>query len=81
MAWFYRVGKRLPVKADLAIYSLIVGMSEQWENVATMLSIKLDFCCCDNLVSFCKSSHILYVILIELPYMGIIYILFDVLWL
>ena len=27
--------------------------------VATMLYIKLDFHCCDNSVSFCKSSHIL----------------------
>ena len=46
--------------ALLAIYSLIVGMSlsGQWENVATMLNIKLDFCCCDNSVGFCKSSHI-----------------------
>ena len=26
------------MKADLAIYSLIVGMSGQWENVATMLN-------------------------------------------
>ena len=34
--WFYRGGKRLPVKADLAIYSLIVGMSGPWENVATI---------------------------------------------
>ena len=56
-SWFYRVSKRPPVKADLAIYSLIVGMSGQWENVATMLNIKLDFCCCDNSVGFCKSSH------------------------
>ena len=56
--WFYRVGKRPPVKADLAIYSLIVGMSGQWVNVATMLNNKLDFYCCDNSVSFCKSSHI-----------------------
>ena len=54
----YRVSKRLPMKADLAIYSLIVDMSGQWENVATMLNIKLDFCCCDNLVGFCKSGHI-----------------------
>ena len=51
-SWFYRVGKRPPVKADLAIYSLIVGMSGQWEDVATMLNIKLDFCCCDNSVGF-----------------------------
>ena len=28
------------MKADLAIYSLIVGMSGQWENVATMLNMK-----------------------------------------
>ena len=41
--WFYMVGKRPPVKADLAIYSLIVGMSGQWENAATMLNIKLHF--------------------------------------
>ena len=57
-SWFYRVGKRPPVKAGLATYGLIVGMSGQWEDVATMLNIKLDFCCCDNSVSFCKSSHI-----------------------
>ena len=35
-SWFYRVCKRPPVKADLAIYSLVVGMSGQWVNVATM---------------------------------------------
>ena len=29
-SWFYRVGKRPPVKADLAIYSLAVGMSGLW---------------------------------------------------
>ena len=29
-SWFYRVGKRPPVKADLAIYSLMVGMSGVW---------------------------------------------------
>ena len=56
-SWFYRVGKRPPMKADLAIYSLRVGMYRQWENVAAMLNIKLDFCCCDNSVDFCKSSH------------------------
>ena len=27
LLWFYRVGKRPPVKADLAIYSLIIGAS------------------------------------------------------
>ena len=57
-SWIYRVGKRPPVKADLAICSPIVGVSGQWESVATMLNIKLDFHCCDNLVGFCKSSHI-----------------------
>ena len=52
-----QVGKRPPVKADLAIYSLIVGMSGQWENVATILNIRLDFHCYDNSVNFCKSSQ------------------------
>ena len=46
------------MKADLAIYSLIVGMSGQWLNAATMLNNKLDFYCCDNSIGFCKSSHI-----------------------
>ena len=46
------------MKADLAIYSLVVGMSGLWVNVATMLNNKLDFYCCDNSVGFCKSSHI-----------------------
>ena len=46
------------MKVNLAICSLIVGMSGHWENVATMLNIKLDFYCRDNSVSFCKSSHI-----------------------
>ena len=45
------------MKADLAIYSLVVGMSGLWVNVATMLNNKLDFNCCDNSVGFCKSSH------------------------
>ena len=31
------------MKADLAIYSLVVGMSGLWVNVATMLNNKLDF--------------------------------------
>ena len=39
---FHRVGKRPPVKADLAIYSLVVGMSGLWVNVATMLTIRVD---------------------------------------
>ena len=43
---------------DLAIYSLVVGMSGLWVNVATMLNNKLDFYCCDNSVGFCKTSHI-----------------------
>ena len=31
------------MKADLAIYSPVVGMSGLWVNVATMLNNKLDF--------------------------------------
>ena len=63
-SWFYRVGKRPPVKADLAIYSLVVGMSGLWVNVATMLNNKLDFYCCDNSVGFCKSGHICYCLIV-----------------
>ena len=37
-SWFCRVSKRPPVKADLAIYSLVVGMSGLWMNVATILN-------------------------------------------
>ena len=56
-SWSYRVSKRPPVKADLAIYSLIIGMSGQWLNIATMLN-KLDFYCCDNSVGFLQiQSH------------------------
>ena len=53
------------MKADLAIYSLVVGMSGLWVNVATMLNNKLDFYCCDNSVGFCKSSHILCICMIS----------------
>ena len=52
------------MKADLAIYSLVVGMSGLWVNVATMLNNKLDFYCCDNSVGFCKSGHIFCFILL-----------------
>ena len=40
---FYRVGKKLSVKADLAIYSHIVDASGQCMSVSLMLGFKLDF--------------------------------------
>ena len=54
----YRVGKKPSVKADLAIYSQIADASGQCMSVSLILGFKLDFSSCDNLVSFCKSSHI-----------------------
>ena len=59
------------MKGDLAICRLII--LDSGENVATMLDIKLDFYCCDNSVSFCKSSHI-YVKIIKIFNLSIIFI-------
>ena len=53
----YRVGKKPPVKEDLAIYSHVVDASGQCMSVSLILGFNLDFSSCDNLVSFCKSSH------------------------
>ena len=52
-SWLGRVGKKPSLKADLAIYSYIVTVSGQHLNVAIMLSNKMDFRYCDNMVSFC----------------------------
>ena len=45
------------MKADLAIYTHVLGVPGQYENVALMLSHKMDFNCCANRDGFCKSSH------------------------
>ena len=55
---FYRVSKKPPVKADLAIHSHVVNASGQCISVSLILGFNLDFSSCDNLVGFCKSSHI-----------------------
>ena len=54
----YRVGKKLSVKADLAIYSHAVNVARQCMSKSLMLGHNLDFATCDVLVGFCKSSHI-----------------------
>ena len=46
------------VKADLAIYTHVLGVPGQYESVALMLSHKMDFNCCANRDGFRKSSHI-----------------------
>ena len=46
------------MKADLAIYTLMLGVPGQYESVALMLRHKIDFHCCLNRGGFCKSSHI-----------------------
>ena len=48
------------MKADLAIYTHVLGVPGQYESVALMLGHKMDFNCCANRDSFHKSSHILY---------------------
>ena len=57
-AWFYRVSKKLSVKADLAIYSHGLDVSGWCMSVSLILFIKLDSSSCVNWDSFCKSSHI-----------------------
>ena len=49
------------MKADLAIYTHVLGAPGQYESVALMLSHKMDFNCCANRDGFCKSSHIIYI--------------------
>ena len=45
------------MKADLAIYTHVLGVPGQYESVALMLSHKMDFNCCANRDGFRKSSH------------------------
>ena len=40
------------MKADLAIYSYVVGASRRCMSVSLILGFNLDLCSCDNLVSF-----------------------------
>ena len=46
------------MKADLAIYTHVLGVPGQYESVALMLSHKMDFNCCVNRDGFRNSSHI-----------------------
>ena len=52
--WPYRVGKKLSVKADLAIYSHTADAAGQCMSESLMLGHNLDFSTCDILV---KSLH------------------------
>ena len=53
------VGKKLSVKADLAIYSQAVNVCGRCMSESLILGHNLDFSSCDIMVSFHKSSHIL----------------------
>ena len=46
------------MKADLAIYTHVLGVPGQYESVALMLSHKMDFNCCANRDGFRRDSHI-----------------------
>ena len=47
------------MKADLAIYTHVLGVPGQYESVALMLSHKMDFNYCANRDGFRRDSHIL----------------------
>ena len=53
--WFDRVSNKPSVKADLAIYSYVLGT---FKSVGLIISNKLDFISCADKDGFCKSSHI-----------------------
>ena len=53
------------MKADLAIYTHMLGVPGQYESVALMLSHKMDFNCCANRDGFRTDSHILEILYSE----------------
>ena len=57
LTWFYTVGKKPSVKADLAIYSQAVDVRVRCMSESLILGHNLDFSSCDIMVSFRKSSH------------------------
>ena len=58
LSWFDRLEKKPSVKADWAIYTHMLGVPRQYLSVAIMLSYKLDFSCCADMVGFPRPSHI-----------------------
>ena len=55
---FYKVGKKLSVKAHLAIYSQAVNVHGRCMSESLKLEHNLYFSSCDIMVGFRKSSHI-----------------------
>ena len=53
----YTAGKKLSVKADLAIYSQAVDVRGRCISESLRLGHNLDFSSCDIMVGFHKSSH------------------------
>ena len=54
LSWIYRVTEMMPVKANLIIWSSLIGMSGQCKSVAFMSSYYLDFSSCRIVPGFCK---------------------------
>ena len=46
------------MKADLAIYTHVLGVPGQYESIALTLSHKMNFNCCTNRDGFRRDSHI-----------------------
>ena len=65
------------MKADLAIYTHVLGVPGQYESVVLMLSHKMDFYCCANRDDFRKSNHMLSKVLNHLQNRSRVIILTD----
>ena len=56
------------MKADLAIYSHVLGVPGQYESMALMLSHKMDFNCCANRDGFANPITNLFSWLLDWDY-------------
>ena len=68
------------MKADLAIYAHVLAVPGQYESVALMLSYKMNFHCRANRSSFCKSSHVLHMVLVLYCYAYTVFQLLHMQW-
>ena len=66
------------LKADLAIYTHVLGVPGQYKSVALMLSHKMDFNCYASRDGFLKSSHIYVSVYIKCIYLHVSCILDSV---
>ena len=56
--WFDSIGKKPSVKADLAIYDQVLGVSGWYMSAAFTYRQKMDISYCGNKASFHRPGHI-----------------------